>query len=298
MLILVSGSHGNIGSPLVQALQEDGDEVVRLQRGGPGGPSAAQWDPQTGCIELASAGPLDAVVHLAGESIQGRWTRRKRGRIRDSRVEGTRLLCRALAELDRPPAVLLSASACGYYGNAGEVALPEDAPPGESFLAKVCRDWEAAAAPARAAGIRVIHLRFGMVLHRGGGAFDRMRRASRFGPAAILGDGTQWWSWVLRDDAVAAVRFLLRQPDLDGPVNVTAPEPVRQREMADRLAKRMGKSSLRVRVPRWGLRLAFGRMADDVLLASARCVSAQLERLGFRFAAPDLSTALDRLEPR
>lgn len=296
MTILVSGSHGLIGSALVRALVEEGHRVVRLVR------SVAQtltgdarWDPETGAVDPGRLEGCDAVVHLAGESIAGPvWTAERKRRIRDSRVEGTRLLCESLLRMDNPPAALLCASAVGYYGDRGDEVLREESPPGRGFLAQVCRAWEDAAELASRGGIRVVRLRFGMVLSAHGGALARMLPPFRAGLGGRLGSGCQYVSWVALDDAVGALTHAMRTPSLQGPVNVTAPHPVENREFARILGKVLSRPAA-VPVPAFALRLAFGAMADDLLLASTRAVPARLLTSGYEFRLPSLESALRKL---
>jgi uncharacterized protein (TIGR01777 family) len=222
MKVLVSGASGLIGSRLVADLTAGGHQVFRLLRPGstPSGP-CMRWDPQSGEIDVAAMAGLDAVVHLAGESIaEGRWTAAKKARIRDSRVEGTRRLSRALAELSHPPGVLACASAIGLYGDRGDERLTETSPPGRGFLADLCREWEAACDAAKQRGVRVAHLRFGMVLTTAGGALARMLTPFRLGVGGRIGSGRQYVSWIVLDDVAGAIGRVLADETLDGPINV------------------------------------------------------------------------------
>ena len=247
---------------------------------------------KAGTIDRAELEGLDAVVHLAGAPIaDGRWTDERRRAILDSRVEGTRLLAGALAGLDEPPPVLVCASAIGYYGDRGDRRLDEDAGRGDGFLADVVEAWEAAAAAAREAGIRVVHLRFGVVLWPAGGALARLLVPMDAGVGGRLGSGRQVWSWVGLDDVLGAVVHAIGTPELEGPVNVTAPDPVTNAELTNVLADVLGRPAF-LPVPAGALRLALGEMADELLLSSARVVPEALQRTGYRFSDPVLEPAL------
>lgn len=296
MTIVVSGSRGLVGSALVRSLAEEGHIVVRLVRSATGVPGVdSRWDPATGAVDPRSVEGCDALVHLAGESIAGSaWTAERKRRIRDSRVEATRLLCASLLRMDRPPTSLLCASAVGYYGDRGDETLREDSPPGNGFLAEVCRDWEDAAETAARGGIRVVRLRFGMVLSPHGGALARMLPPFRAGLGGRLGSGRQHVSWIALDDVVAALKHVMRTPSLEGPVNVTAPHPVDNRELTRTLERVLARPA-RVPVPAFALRLAFGEMADALLLSSTRAVPARLLDSGYAFRFPSLEGALRHL---
>jgi uncharacterized protein (TIGR01777 family) len=234
------------------------------------------------------------VVHLAGESIASRWTAARKARIRESRVRGTRLLSQALARLDAPPRVLISASAIGIYGNRGDELLTEDSPSGETnrdFLVAVCREWEAAADPARAAGVRVVHPRLGIVLSPEGGALGKLLPPFRLGLGGHQGNGRQWMSWIAIDDAVGVLLHLLNHLEINGPVNVTAPEPVINREFTRVLGRVLGRPTP-FPVPAAALRLALGEMANSTILASARGAPSKLLQAGYRFEHPVLEPAL------
>jgi len=287
--IAVSGARGLIGGALVPFLTTGGHEVVPLVRGdGPG----VRWDPVAGTLDVAALGAVDAVVHLAGAPVAaGRWSARRKAEIRASRVDGTATVARALAAMPRRPAVLVVASAVGVYGDRGDARLDETDAGGDGFLAEVGRAWEAAAAPAHEAGIRVVHARFGVVLGAAGGALARLRRPFGLGLGGPLGDGTAWVPWVALDDAVGAVHHALLTPTLEGPVNVVAPSPVRWNELAATLGAVLRRPAF-LRVPRFAARLAFGELADAVLLASQRVVPARLAASGFSWVRPDLDDAL------
>ena len=297
MKVLVSGSHGFVGSAAVSRLEAQGHGVVRLVRASGGrsrSPSRASWDPVKGSIDPAGLDGVEAVVHLAGESVIGRWTSEKKTQIRDSRVNGTRVLAESLARLARPPRALVCASAVGYYGDRGEERLQEDSPAGSGFLADVCREWEAATHPAVQQGIRVVNLRIGMVLSPHGGALAKMLPPFRLGLGGCLGSGRQYLSWIALDDLVEVIAFALTAPNLRGPVNAVAPTPVTNREFTKALGRVLGRPTL-CPVPAFAARLAFGEMAQALLLASARVMPAALLRSGFAFRYPDLDGALRHL---
>ncbi len=294
-IIAVSGSHGFIGSALVPALLARGDRVMRLVRGTAPGAGDVAWDPSAGRIDAGRLDGVDAVIHLAGENISaGRWTPARKTRIRDSRVHGTRLLAETLTRLSRPPRVFISASATGYYGSRGSEILREDSAPGSGFLADVCRDWEAAADPARRAGVRVLHTRFGIVLSPRGGILGRVLPVFRMGLGGPLGTGRQYFSWIAVDDLIAAMLHVLTTESVSGPVNVVAPHPVTNAEFTRALGRALSRPAV-VPVPAAALRLLFGEMADDALLASERVEPARLLASGFVFRFPEIDTALRHL---
>lgn len=296
MKILVTGASGFIGSALVPFLARAGHVVTRLtRRPGASPPGEPRWDPATGAIDPTVIEGFDAVVHLAGEDISsGAWTREKKRRIRDSRVDGTSLLARALAGLARPPATLACASAIGYYGDRADERLDESSAPGTGFLASVCRDWEAAATPARSAGIRVTHLRFGVVLSPSGGALAKMLGPFRRGAGGPIGGGRQYVSWIALDDALAAIRHALVTRALDGAVNVASPNPVTQAEFAKTLGHALGRPTL-LSVPGFAVKLVLGEMAGETILASQRLTPARLLATGYAFEFPRLDAALRHL---
>jgi uncharacterized protein (TIGR01777 family) len=263
-------------------------------RSRPAGPGEISWDPGAGRIDAAALEGVDAVVHLAGESIGRRWSAAVRSRILESRVRGTRLLADTLASLSRPPELLVSASAVGYYGDRGDEPLDESSPPGDDFLAGVAEAWENAANPAAEAGIRVVHPRFGVVLSPAGGALKRMLPAFRLGAGGRLGSGRQWMSWISIDDAVDALRFVIDTPALAGPIDFTAPEPVTNAEFTRVLGRLLRRPPF-LAVPAAALRFLFGEMADRTLLASQRARPARLLGAGFSFRHPTLEDALAAL---
>jgi uncharacterized protein (TIGR01777 family) len=296
LTVAVTGASGLVGSGLAPALASAGHRVVRLVRGAGAasapGESVARWDPDSGALEGSALAGVDAVVHLAGESIAGgRWTEPKKRRIRSSRVDATRRLAGALARLERPPRVLVSASAIGYYGDRGSEILREDSAPGTGFLAEVCREWEAATEPAARAGIRVVRLRIGMVLSRRGGALAAMLTPFRLGAGGPVGSGAQWVSWIALDDLVRAILHALATDSLAGAVNAVAPEPVTNRALARTLGRVLRRPAL-LPLPAFAARLLLGQMADELLLASARVEPARLRAGGFAFHLTPLETAL------
>jgi uncharacterized protein (TIGR01777 family) len=292
MKILISGSNGMIGNAFLREAESAGDTIIHLVR--PASPATADsvvWDISRSALDPASLEGLDAVVHLAGENIAGRWTAAKKDRIRDSRVLGTSLLCGALAGLKNPPQVLVCASAIGYYGDRGDEILADTAPAGTGFLADTCRDWEAAAEPALQAGIRVVHLRIGVVLDRAGGALAGMLLPFRLGLGGRIGSGRQYMSWVSLGDAVGIFRHALETESLSGPVNAVAPAPVTNGAFTRALGMVLRRPTV-FPMPAFAARLAFGEMAEALLLASTRVVPALLQESGYRFLHPDIDTAL------
>ena len=293
MRIGVTGATGLVGSALLPVLEGAGHEAVGLRRGAGDAAGPPSWDPSTG--RVAAGGPLDAVVHLAGENIAGgRWTAARKARIRDSRVEGTGALCRGLAALDPRPATLVAASAVGFYGDRGDERLDESSPAGTGFLADVCQEWEAAAAPAREAGIRVVHLRIGIVLTPAGGALGQMLLPFKMGVGGVIGSGRQFMSWIALDDLVAAVLHAAVTDGLEGPVNAVAPNPATNAEFTKTLGRVLGRPTI-LPMPAFGARLAFGEMADHLLLGGARVEPTRLGETGFEFGYPELDGALRHL---
>ena len=294
MRIAVTGSTGLIGTRLVAELTSDGHEVLRLTR-----PSSSQvdgdgtvaWDPDTGTIDAGALEGLDGVVHLAGVGIgDARWTTDRKAQILNSRTQGTSLLSRTLAGLDAPPKVLLSSSGVGWYGDTGDRVTDESGPPGDDFPARVCIAWERETAPAEAAGIRVAHLRTGVVQATEGGALARQLPFFRLGAGGRSGSGRQYLSWITLDDEVRAIRFLLDH-ELEGPVNLCAPEPVTNATYARTLGRVLHRPT--TIIPMFGPRLLFGReLADSLLLISQRIVPAKLIEAGFDFDHPELEGAL------
>lgn len=296
--ILLSGASGFIGSHLAKSLAADGHKVVHLARAGSGtAPAVARtvsWDPEAGRVdrEALARARVDAVVNLAGEPIAQRWTPSRRRRIRESRVRGTTALAEALAALPVKPGVFVSGSAIGYYGaRRGDEVLDEGAAPGSDFLAQTARDWENATEPASNAGIRVVTTRTGLVVGNHGGVLEPMLLPFRLGLGGRMGSGQQWMSWIALDDMVRALRFLVDTPAMRGPVNLVAPEPVRNAEFTKALGRVLGRPAI-LPVPVFALELLFGTMADNTILASQRVASKKLAGAGFTFRHPRLEEAL------
>src|SRR5947208_6779646 len=291
MKILITGSSGLIGSALVPVLIGDGHTIVRLVRRAPGADSA-RWNPDDGSLDHGALQGIDAVVHLAGESsASGRWKRARKALILNSRVRGTALLARSVSALRDKPKIFLSASAVGFYGDRGDALLDETSAGGRGFLADVCAKWEDAARPAADAGIPVVTMRTGVVLSRAGGALPKMLAPFKLGLGGALGAGTQYMSWIAIDDVVGAMQHLLRFDPVAGPVNLVAPDPVTNLEFTKTLGAVLGRPTV-LRVPAFGLRLALGEMADEMLLASTRAWPARLTASGYRFRYANLEAAL------
>jgi uncharacterized protein len=289
--VLVTGSTGLVGSALVPALTAGGYEVTRLVRRPARAEGEVEWDPAAGTVDIDGLEGHDAAVHLAGESIAGRWTPARKKAIRRSRVDGTRILASVLASLESPPEVLVCASALGYYGDRGEELLTEQSPAGAGFLPEVCREWEAAADAAAARRIRVVHLRLGLVLSPAGGALRAMLPAFRLGLGGRLGTGSQWMSWIGLDDVLDVVLHAIHQRSLAGPVNAVAPGAVRNVDFTRILGGVLGRPTLAA-VPAAAARLAFGEMAEALLLASSRVAPERLQASGCGFRHPELEGAL------
>jgi uncharacterized protein (TIGR01777 family) len=290
--IAVTGASGLIGSRLIPLLRTQGHEVVRLTRDGSSAPDAIAWDPAKGTIDRDALEGVDAVVHLAGVSIAGGlWTERRKAAIRDSRVDGTTVLAETLAGLARPPRVLVSTSGVGYYGDTGDREVREQSPRGGGFLAEVCEAWEAAAEPARAAGIRVVHPRFGLVLAGEGGILPLLARVFRTGAGGPLGNGRQYFSWIGLDDLVWILLETITNEALEGPVNAVAPETVTNGEFSKTLAYVLHRPAV-FRAPARLARLAGGQLADELILSGQRTIPARLTEVGVPFAYPTLEAAL------
>jgi len=288
--VAVTGATGFVGSALVSRLRGAGHRVDRLTRQVPApGSTDVQWDPARGQLDPRALEGVDAVVHLAGAPVAAlRWTPTVKARIFGSRVDGTRLVAETLARLSRRPRVMVSISGVGYYGDRGDAPLTEESPPGAGFLADVCRAWEAAADPARAAGIRVVHPRVGVVLAGHGGALPRIALPFRLGAGGVIGSGRQYWSWIELGDLARALELCLA---LDGPVNAVAPAPATNRELTRLLGRVLGRPTL-IPLPAAAVRLLLGEMGRALLLDSARVLPRRLERAGFRFRHPELEGAL------
>ncbi|MDP1818290.1 MAG: TIGR01777 family oxidoreductase [Acidimicrobiales bacterium] len=291
MRIAITGSSGLIGTALRASLAAGGHEAVPIVRGAPR-PGAVSWDPDAGRLDGHDLEGLDGVVHLAGESIGAkRWSPAQKAKVLESRTKGTQLLCAALGSLDQKPPVLVSGSAIGFYGDRGDEPLTEESAPGSGFLAELCLAWEAAAAPAEAAGIRVAKVRTGIVLTPEGGALGKMLPLFKLGVGGRLGSGRQWMSWISLVDEVGAIRFLLEH-DVAGPVNLTAPAPVTNAAFTKALGKAVHRPTL-LPVPSFGPRLLLGReLAEEVVLAGQRVLPEVLLAAGFEFRHRDVHSAL------
>lgn len=297
MNVIVSGSSGLIGTALVRSLDGHGHQVTPLVRGDEH--EGIRWDPEAGSIDVDPLEGVDAVVHLAGLSIGARrWNQRHKERVLQSRERGTVTLSAALAALADPPDVLVSASAIGFYGDRGDEELTEDSGPGDGFVAEVCRRWEGATRPAQEAGIRVVHLRTGLVLGEGAELLKRMSLPFKLGLGGPLGSGRQWMSWVALADAVAAIQHLIETSGLTGPFNITAPHPVTNREFAQAMGRVLRRPAV-IPVPAFVLKLVLGpEMARETALISQKVSSERLQESGFSFryqeVEPALRAALDR----
>jgi uncharacterized protein len=291
--VLVTGSHGLIGSALIPKLRADGARVLRLVRSEPDGSDDVRWDPAVGTIDAAGLDGVDAVVHLAGAGIgDKKWTPERKQLILESRTKSTDLLARSLAGLSRPPAVLISGSAVGYYGNQGDTELTEESPPGDDFAAQACVAWEAATAPAVEAGIRVVTIRTGIVLAAQGGALKRMLLPFRLGLGGRIGAGKQYLSWIAIGDHIDAVRHLLTAGSVSGPVNVTAPNPVTNSAFTRALGAAVHRPTV-LPTPLLPLKAVYGgELVDHLLVGGQRVLPRVLERERFTFAYPDIDGAL------
>jgi uncharacterized protein (TIGR01777 family) len=294
MHIAITGSHGLVGSELIPFLTTGGHQVTGVVRGTAGEGEIA-WNPAGRQFESAGLDGIDAVVHLAGENIASRrWGTAQKKRIRDSRVHGTRLLCEGLARMQAPPKVLISASAIGYYGDRPDECLDESSPPGRGFLAEVAKAWEAATEPAVDAGIRVVNLRFGVILSPKDGALAKMLTPFKLGGGGIVGNGRQYWSWISMDDVVQAILHVIMTDSLSGPVNAVAANAVTNREFTKTLGRVLSRPTL-VPMPAAAARLALGEMANELLLASTRVEPKRLLESGYEFRHAELEPALRHL---
>jgi len=295
MNILITGSSGLIGQALIPELKSGGHSVASLVRFKPQpGAPLVYWNPAQGEIDASKLEGFDAVVHLAGESVSGRWTPAKKQAIRESRVQGTRLLCEALAKLSQRPRVLVAASASGYYGDRGDEVLREESAAGTSFLSQVCQEWEAATNPAAAGGIRVVNLRISLVLSRAGGGLAKMLPAFTMGVGGKIGSGKQYMSWIDLDDLVQIILFATSTAALSGPANAAAPHPARNLEFTKTLGRVLGRPTL-VPMPAFAVRLVFGEMGEELLLASTRMEPTRLLSAGYQFRFPLLEGSLRHL---
>ena len=293
MRVVVTGSSGLIGSALVPALEGDGHEVTRLVRRAPSGPPEARWDPEAGTIDRVAVEGAAAVVHLAGATIgRRRFSDAEKRRILESRVQGTSVLSQALAGLAAPPAVLVSASGINYYGDRGDEELTEESPAGHGFLTDVVLAWEGATEPAEKAGIRVVHLRSGIVLSARGGALGRVLPLFKLGVAGRLGSGRQWWSWVSLDDEVGLIRHAITAAEVTGPMNATSPNPVTNAEWTKAVGAALGRPTA-LPVPAFALQTVLGKgLAEEMILASQRVLPAKALATGYEFRHPEIREAV------
>ena len=299
MRILVSGSTGFLGTALVETLEGQGHSIARLVRPGTSRKRAAggrsqtvAWDPVAGQFDTPSAEGAEALIHLAGASIAGgRWNASHKELLGTSRIAATRHLIGSLAKLQRPPRVIVAASAIGFYGNRGDETLTESSVPGSDFLAGLCREWEAETARGAEFGARVVSLRFGIILAAHGGALPRMALPFKLGAGGRLGDGRQWMSWLTLPETISIIQFALTSSGLAGPVNAVTPNPVRNEDFTRVLAKTLHRPAL-FPAPAFALRLALGEMADALLLVSQKVMPTRLVDSGYTFLQPDLASAL------
>lgn len=292
--ILVSGSSGPIGKALLPTLRANGAHITRLVRNNDqptySDEQTIAWHPEQPISGDVLSG-FDGVIHLAGETIMGRWTEQKKAKIRDSRVIGTHNIAQALAQAKHKPQIFLCSSAIGYYGNRGDEVLTEESAPGTGFLADVCQQWEAAIQPAAQAGIRTVSIRTGVVLSRQGGALGKMLPAFKMGVGGKVGDGRQWMSWIDVQDLVGAIHHILKSDLLYGPVNMVAPRPVTNAEFTQTLASVLSRPAI-FPVPEFAVKLLFGEMGETVLLGSQRVEPTQLVSSGYPFRFRDLRASL------
>lgn len=286
----ITGASGMLGTALTHRLRGHEHDVVPVSRSP--GEEGIYWQPSDGEIQAEALEGFDAVIHLAGENIFGRWSEAKKRRIRESREKGTRLLAETLADLEDPPRVLLSASGVDYYGARGDEWVDESAPAGSTFLAEVCQVWEQGTEPAREAGIRTVHMRTGVVLTKEGGALEQMLTPFKLGVGGRIGTGEQFMSWIGLEDYQRAVEFLAFETEIDGPVNLCSPNPVRNRELTEILGDVLNRPTV-LPVPGFALRMVFGEMADDVLLTGTRVEPKRLKEAGFEWEDPEVRDVLE-----
>jgi uncharacterized protein (TIGR01777 family) len=293
MKILITGASGLIGKALQRSFAEKGYEMLLATRKKPENPNEIQWDTEEGFAEddLPRLESLEAVVHLAGENVSGRWTDAKKRRIMDSRVKGTRNIVETIAKLENKPKVLISASATGIYGDRGDEIMTEESGAGDTFLAKVVENWEAEAVAAENCGVRVVLLRTGIVLTKEGGALAEMLTPFKFGLGGTIGSGRQWMSWISLEDEIRAINFALENENVRGAVNLAAPNPVTNKEFTGALGEAIHRPTF-LPLPAFAVNLAFGEMGDALLLDSTRVAPKRLEETGFEFKFPDLKPAL------
>lgn len=290
MKIAMTGAGGFLGSACRPALEAQGHQMIRLVRRMPG-VGEARWDPENGTVEADKLDGIDAAIHFAGENIGGLWTKQKKRGILESRKNGTRTLCKALATLDPRPRVLISISGVNYYGDRGEEILTEESAGDESFLSIVCREWESATAAASHAGIRVAIPRLGVVLSRKGGALRQMMIPFKLGLGAKFGSGKQWMSWIALEDVVSVIQYILENDSIAGSVNATSPNPIRNRDFTAALARSLHRPAF-LTIPAFALRVLPGKMAQELILASTRAVPDRLLKSGFRFKRDNIEEAL------
>lgn len=289
--VLLSGASGKLGKAIGEALEQQGANTLRLVRREVWTPYEVRWKPSAEELDVSRLEGLSAAIHLSGANVSARrWTEAYKQEMTESRVGATRFLSEALARLDKPPAVLVSASAVGFYGDRGDELLDEDSPVGRGFFSDLCAAWEAATRPAEDAGIRIVHLRFGMVVGPGGGALAKLVPLFKLGLGGRLGNGRQWMSWISQSDAAAAALFALENPELTGGVNATAPQPVTNADFTRELGRAVHRPAI-MTAPAFALRLAVGEMADEALLSSTRAVPKRLLDAGFIFAHPTIDQA-------
>ena len=290
--VLISGAAGFIGTHLTELLVESGYNVKILTRSARASKeNVVSWNPERGELDFEALKGLDAVVHLAGESIAGRWTDQKKAKIENSRVQGTELLSKVLSNLDKKPEVLITASAIGFYGNRGDEILTEASTHGDGFLADVGVKWENATKVAKESGIRVCNLRIGLVLGTDGGALEKMLTPFKLGLGGKIGDGKQYWSWVTIDDLVGIIYYLLNNDNIEGPVNAVAPNSVTNGEFTSVLGRALNRPTI-FPLPAFAARALLGKMADETMLSSTRVVPKKLLDLGYEFKYTDLEDAL------
>lgn len=291
MKVLIAGASGLIGSALIPSLTADGAEVARLVRSTPK-PGEIEWHPNQDAMDPTRLEGFDAVINLAGENVAGgRWTEDQKRKIHDSRVNGTHLLSEAMAKLARRPQVFLCASATGFYGDRDDEVLDEHSDSGGGFLAGVCREWEMATEPAANAGVRVVNLRFGVILAREGGMLAKLLTPFKMGMGGKVGSGKQFISWVAIDDVVSAIKLALKDETFRGPLNVVSPSPVTNEVFTKTLGHVLSRPTA-LAMPAFAARLAFGEMADEMLLTSQYVVPKRLSDAGFEFKYPELEGAL------
>lgn len=295
MKIAVTGASGLVGQALLGLLKMESHEVISLVRKASNcSKESVLWNPEKHTIDLNGLENVDGVVHLAGESIVGRWTDTLKNKILKSRLDGTQLIAESVAKLQKPPKVLVCASAIGFYGDRGEEVLDESSPAGKGFLSEVCQAWENAALPAKKAGVRTVHLRIGIILSAKGGALAKMLPPFKLGLGGILGDGQQMMSWVAIDDVAGIILCMLKNSKLEGAVNAVSPAPVTNRDFTKALGKALHRPTF-FPVPSFGIRLLFGEMADALLLASARVLPKKLQENGYVFKYSHLGPALSAI---